>query len=302
MSDTSSQFISVHTLANRFEADVLMDALRQEGIPAFLRGFEETPYTGLFVPQRGWGRVMVPREMESQAREIVDALIEDIQGSGAPYADASEIDPQLWEMLRGADPAEIVKNALVEYDPEEDVYIVPFFNTVVVCWPEAEKMQILGVHSTFSQDFQVCLVVLHYLLGAQDSPLSQKWVSEKDLPSGSLFFQGVHALPVESLANIFDAHPELLETGALRIGAEKTNLGDLSYRFRVLPRIPLLLIFWLGDEEFEATFHILFDDSITVHFGSLDLIFALVNVFSRVLMQSASPLEEGGEEEGCEDE
>ncbi len=119
----------------------------------------------------------------------------------------------------------------------------------------------------------------------------------KDLPSGSLFFQGPHALPVDSLANIFDAHPEILETGALKIGAEKTNLGDLSYRFRILPRIPLLLIFWLGDEEFEATFHILFDDTITIHFGSLDQIFALVNVFSRILMHSAAPVEEGEQDE-----
>ncbi len=38
---------SVHTLTSRFEADLLMDALEREQIPALLRSFEETPYDGL---------------------------------------------------------------------------------------------------------------------------------------------------------------------------------------------------------------------------------------------------------------
>ncbi len=293
----SAQFTSIYTLANRFEADLLMDALRQEGIPALLRGFEETPYTGLFVPQKGWGRIMVPCEMEDMAREIVEAFVEDVRSTDAPYTKSSEIDPVLWERLREADPAEIAGNSGVEYDDQEEVYIIPFFNTAIVCWPESEKMEIIGEFSKFSRDFQLHLFVLHYLLESQERPLSKKWVTEKDLPSGALFFSGPHALPLEPFAKLFDTDPELLHACAQKMGGEKVNLGDISYEFSILPRVPLLIIFWLGDEEFRPTFHLLFDDTISLHLPVLDQVFALANTFTRILMYSAKSLKEGGQDE-----
>ena len=292
MADIQSQFVSVHTLANRFEADVVMEALKQDGIPAFLRSFEETAYTGLFVPQKGWGRVMVPREMASQAREIISALTEDDEFNDLPLTATWEIEPQLWEALRQADPEQITRKANVEYDPDGNIYVVPFFNTVILCSPEAEEIEVLGQLEDFSRDFQLNLVTLHYLLGARDLPLSDNWVSEKDLPSGSLFFTGSHTLPLDSLADTFNVRPELLDAAARVIGAQKANLGDLSYQFRILPRIPILLIFWIGDEEFEPSMHLLFDSTITAHLASLDLVWGLVNVFTRVILQCAASIPE----------
>ncbi len=292
MSDASFQFVSVHTLANRFEADVIMEALEQEGIPALLRSFEETAYTGLFIPQKGWGRIMVPREKEAQAREIIHALSEQDEFSGQPMADTWEIEPHLWEMLRQANPQEICRKAVVEYDQAENTYILPFLNTAILCSPDSEEIEIVGKLAGFSKDFQLNLVVLHYLLGAQSKPPAGKWVSEKDLPSGSIFFTGSHALPTSPLADTFDSRPELLNAAAQMIGAEKVNLGDLSFQFRPLPRIPLLVIFWKGDDEFEPSFHILFDETITLHLASLDLIWGLVNVFARILMHSAASVPE----------
>ncbi len=66
----------VHTVGNRFEADLLVHALEQEGIPVRLRTYEETPYDGLFVPQRGWGALFVPEEDEEKTRDLVKRLME----------------------------------------------------------------------------------------------------------------------------------------------------------------------------------------------------------------------------------
>jgi hypothetical protein len=282
----------VHTLSNRFEADVITEALRQEGIPVLLRSFEETPYTALFVPQKGWGRIMVPKEMADAAREIISGLAEEIESNDLPSAGDLHLDPRLWDALRQADPREITARALVEYDREESVYVVPFLNTVVLCYPETEEIEVLGRLAGFSEAFLLEGVVVHYLLSAQNKPLANKWVSEKDLPGGSLFFTASHTLPVESLTGAFDDRPQLLDAAAGNIGGEKVNLGGLSYRFRILPRIPVLIIFWIRDEEFEPSFHILFDETITEHFNSLDLVWGLVNVFTRVLLDSAASISE----------
>lgn len=73
---TERPWVRLHTVGNRFEADLLVHALEQEGIPLRLRTYEETPYDGLFVPQRGWGALFVPEEDEEKARDLINRLME----------------------------------------------------------------------------------------------------------------------------------------------------------------------------------------------------------------------------------
>ncbi len=184
MSET--RFIPVHTLANRFESDILMSALQQEGIPAILRTFEETPYDGLFIAQRGWGMILVPDDHASRAREVIAPLVEterteqmermELDGQteqtregeqmeraeqhgmermdgaeqtkreGKTYESPSEIDPFLWEQLRQADPEEIRRNAAVPYDRDARAYRVPFLDAEFLVLPD--EMRIASASST----------------------------------------------------------------------------------------------------------------------------------------------------------
>jgi hypothetical protein len=290
MAEAEPQYVKVHTLSNRFEADVITEALEQEGIPVLLRSFMETPYSGLFVPQKGWGRIMVPKQMADRARALISDLAEENEPGGRPFAEGRRNERGLWDSLRRADPQEIASRTLVEYERAENVYIVPFLNTAVLCYPETEEIEALGRLADLSGDFHLSVVVLHYLLYSRNKPLANKWVSVKDLPSGGLFFTASHALPTEALCETFDAGPGLLDAVALSIGGEKTGQADLSYRFGILPLTPILIIFRPKDEEFESSFHILFDETIMDRFGSLDLVWGLVNVFARVLLDATPPL------------
>jgi len=76
-----SDMVRIHTVENRFEADLLMQALQEECIPAMLRRFEETAYDGLFVKQMGWGAILVPGDYEAEARSLVDNVLESISES-----------------------------------------------------------------------------------------------------------------------------------------------------------------------------------------------------------------------------
>jgi len=288
LAETEPRYIKVHTLSNRFEADVITEALRQEGIPVLLRSFMETPYSALFVPQKGWGRIMVPEEMADRARRIISELGEENEPDARPLKGDRQIELRLWDALRQADPREVASRALVEYDQAENVYIIPFLNTTVLCYSAAEEIVVLERLADLSGDFQLNLVLLHYLLYSLDKPLANKWVSGKDLPSGGLFFTASHTLPTESLRETFDTGPGVLDAAARYVDGEKADLAGLSYRFRILPRIPILIIFRERDEEFESSLQILFDETISDHFGSLDLIWGLINVFTRVLLDSTA--------------
>ncbi len=288
MTEAEPQYVKVHTLSNRFEADIVADALNREGIPVLLRSFVETPYSGLFVPQRGWGRVMVPEQMADRAREIISGLAEENEaGSGTP-ADAQQIDPRLWDALRRADPREIASRALVEYEPAENVYVVPFLNTAVLCYPATREMEVLGSLAHLSGDFQLGLVVLHYLLYSREKSLSNNLVTPQDLPSNGFDHTAAHTFATVSLRETFDAGPELIDTAAQSIGGEKASRENLSYSFRVLPRIPVSILSRARDEESEPSLQILFDETVADHLGSMEAVWGLVSVFARVLRDAAS--------------
>jgi hypothetical protein len=294
-SGPSTRFENIHTLANRFEADLLLDALKREGIPAFVRSFEETAYDGLFVCQRGWGWIMVPEELSSRALEIIKPLIEDIK-SKALYADPAEVDPALWERLSNADPDVVCRNARVAYDLDRAAFVVPFLNAEFLCSPERRSIEPLTRDAFTTPDFQFYLVLLHHLLEAQTQELSGRWISEKEIPGGELFFRGLHGLPLEPLTAIFGREPDLFRGVADKMGGTPVQMGDVAFQFRTFPRIPLLLVLWEGDEEFKPEMLIRFDSTVTSQIERLDAIWALANVFSRTAKACAKTFCEGDTE------
>jgi hypothetical protein len=66
----------VHVSENRFEADVIRQALEAERIPYVVREHEETAYDGIFVPQRGWGAFLVPFSHRNRAEEVIQNILE----------------------------------------------------------------------------------------------------------------------------------------------------------------------------------------------------------------------------------
>jgi hypothetical protein len=289
MTGPSTQFTSIHTLSNRFEGDLLLDALKKEEIPAFLRSFEETAYDGLFVCQRGWGWIMVPEELSSRSLEIIRPLIEDIQ-SRKIYVDPAEIDPSLWERLKNADRESICRNAQVAYDSKLAAYVVPFLNAEFLCSSEQQCISPLSGGAFITADFQFYLVLLHYLLEAQPREPSGKLIGEKEIPGGEVFFRGPHGLPLKPLTDLFGPRPGLLGAVAQTMGGTPVQMGDLGFQFRILPRIPLVLVLWEGDDEFEPEMLLRFDSTVASQLARLDAIWALTNVFSRSLQACAKSL------------
>ena len=282
MTSQESQFIPIHTLSNRFEADLLMGALEQEQIPAILRSFEETPYDGLFVSQRGWGLILVREDLADQARLAIQPLIDELKAKRL-YADPSQIDPILWERLREAEPQVICRNSQVRYDVQRAAYIVPFLHSELACSPREEIIEDLNSSPYLKLNFELYLVVLHYLLEAQPAPLAGKWVSEKDIPGGQLFFQGPHKFPVDPLLEIFGTRLDLFRAASLELGGAEVSMGDLAFRFWPLPRVPLVFVLWEGDDEFQPAMNIRFDGSMTLQLHTLDTTLAMVNVVCRAL-------------------
>ncbi len=64
-------WVKAGTVDNRFEGDRVSQALNEAEIPFLMKSFLDTAYDGLYVPQKGWGAVLVPREFEDEAKKVI---------------------------------------------------------------------------------------------------------------------------------------------------------------------------------------------------------------------------------------
>ena len=65
------RWVKAGTVENRFEGDRIVQALKEASIPFVFKSFLDTAYDGLYLPQKGWGVVMVPDERREEAEKIL---------------------------------------------------------------------------------------------------------------------------------------------------------------------------------------------------------------------------------------
>lgn len=189
-----------------------------------------------------------------------------------------------WEDLRHASPGLVCRRADVTYDPE-GYYCVPFLNATYRVFPATASITGPEGDGLISNP-EFVLLLLVYLLGAQEISLTGKWETERDLKDGNLFFRGPHALATKRLVERFGTQPHAFRAAGQRCGGqESSGYGDVALRFQAFPRIPVMCILWVADDEFPARVSFLFDPSITVHLP-LDVILAFVRCLSKRLVEA----------------
>jgi hypothetical protein len=65
------QWVKAGTVENRFEGDRISQALHEAGIPFLIKSFLDTAYDGLYIPQKGWGVVMVSEKNREEAERLI---------------------------------------------------------------------------------------------------------------------------------------------------------------------------------------------------------------------------------------
>jgi hypothetical protein len=61
----------IRGLRNEFEAEVVRDTLQNEGIVSWIQPHRETALSGVFIPQRAWGSLVVRMDQAEQALQIL---------------------------------------------------------------------------------------------------------------------------------------------------------------------------------------------------------------------------------------
>ncbi|MFH2125011.1 MAG: hypothetical protein ABIK12_00745, partial [Pseudomonadota bacterium] len=148
--------VLLRDLDDRFQADLWTQALRELGVPHLLRTFEDTAYDGLFISQKGYGRLFVEEEWLSRARQIDAELAGKVLAEDITLTDlAQHLDHTLLDPMAG--PAELEQHL-------EQCLIMGAAAACIPPWLTARAAELLAGSRT-----AVCTVVgfpLGFELGA----------------------------------------------------------------------------------------------------------------------------------------
>lgn len=130
-------------------------------------------------------------------------------------------------------------------------------------------------------------MILYYFYSSRGSAQPGKWISFSELADGQFYnaaFQGYTSKPL--LQRFGDDYTAFHEANQNLCG-EKTSFGDGAYRYQILPKVAILLVYWQGDEEFPPSYKILFEDIVDYHLPT-DACAILASMLTGKLIAGAS--------------
>ncbi len=167
------------------------------------------------------------------------------------------------EELISKNPKRLADQAKGEFHLEGDVEVVEirFLNRrLAISWKDL-TMKYLPQGN--EPPLQEQVLVAHYLNGLKQLAPKGNWISFQEIPDGRFYMDAFLRRAKVPLVKAFGDRPHLLlEIATSLYGATKGDQGDVSVVLEALPYVPVMLILWMGDEEFPPEGSILFDNTI----------------------------------------
>ena len=195
------------------------------------------------------------------------------------YKSADQLPSALWDDLDALAPADAAHNSGATWNGE--FFLVPLIGRDYKVDPAQRRVHLLDQPDK-PVGFQTGMVLLTALGRSMDLPPSGRMVTPQELPGGAMFFVGPHALALPDICAAFGQEPKAFLQKALSLGAEKIEGADVAVKLPGLPKIPLYVLLWAQDDEFEARSVIGIDAHASFHLA-LDSIWALTNILVKRL-------------------
>ncbi len=129
-------------------------------------------------------------------------------------------------------------------------------------------------------------VLAYYFYTSDGAPLTGQWVSFADLPDGRTYNSAFQGYSGNELVKAFGLKIDGFKLACEKGGGQATLVGDAAFIFYALPRLPLLVNYWCGDEDFPSSCKILFDSSVS-HYLPTDVCAILGSMLTRKIIKNA---------------
>lgn len=166
---------------------------------------------------------------------------------------------QAIERFRKQDPANMVLNSKCSFDENNSYFTVPFLNkNLLVGYPEG---RISFENSDDEVPITWKILALHYLVQASGKPLTNNFITYKELSGGSIYYEPFKKRAINPMIKFFGETPWKLAQIGEKFGGIKGNHGDCSITINLFPNVPITYVIWKGDDEFPPNATILFDET-----------------------------------------
>ena len=220
-----------------------------------------------------------------------------------PRSPAETYGPALAAALRDFQQLEpLVASWKADVSYQDGVFRVPFFGTTYqVTWPAGEVYQETPGGPP-AAPITTCIVLLHYLIYADATPVQGDWIAFRELPDGLIYDSAFQGRGPQALLRAFGHDVAGLHRAARTLGGTKLDFGDAAYCFWVFPRLPLAVVLHEGDDEFPPALSLLYDRAAGHYLPTEDLASVggmLTGRLLRARSQTPSPAEEEHDLEHC---
>ncbi len=189
----------------------------------------------------------------------------------------------LFEKLAEGDLEQMAARASTPFDASTGRAQVPLLGS-------SYTVQLGAVKPASSSDDEeepniwVKVLTLLYLTTATGDEPQGEWIAYRQLPN-TVAKTKTYDKEVDRIAAAFKGRLGDLETAASSLGGVTVDdeSADLAIRFDALPRVPMLLLFWDGDEDFDARSSLLLDSGVLSYLDQESLVFLAQTLICRLL-------------------
>jgi hypothetical protein len=167
---------------------------------------------------------------------------------------------EIRENLRSKNPDSLAARTGALYTPKGDPggeFRLPFWSReVVLNFPD-----FTGIFADTGEAVNTFdLTMLAYYFDVSDgAPMTNEWIAFNQIPGGMFYAQAFQGYSGDELAKTFGNDAEAFINANEELGGRREFFGNLAYSYQILPRVPIMVVCWLGDEDFPPSYRMLFD-------------------------------------------
>ena len=108
-------------------------------------------------------------------------------------------------------------------------------------------------------------MLAYYFDVCDGAPMTNQWIAFNQIPGGLFYAQAFQGYSGDELAKVFGNDAEAFIRANDKLGGRREFFGNVAYSYQVLPRVPIMVVCWLGDEDFPPSYRMLFDSNAHRH-------------------------------------
>jgi len=85
------------------------------------------------------------------------------------------------------------------------------------------------------------------------------------IPGGLFYAQAFQGYSGGELAKVFGDDADAFINANEKLSGRREFFGNVAYSYQILPRVPIMVVCWLGDEDFPSSYRMLFDSNAHHH-------------------------------------